>query len=105
VAVECCRKGSFGQRELARYEELWRDDFGRELALGMAVLKARQRLSPAELDAILSSLRDPDIVREILEVGDMDRPAALLRRLALKPRVIRAAGIFLRGSLRSFITD
>ncbi|MDD1667245.1 MAG: NAD(P)/FAD-dependent oxidoreductase [Methanomicrobiales archaeon] len=104
VAADCCRRGSFRERDLARYEELWKADFGRELALGMAVLRARQELSAAELDAILSALRDPEIVREILEAGDMDRPSTLFRRLVVRPRVIRAAGILLRGGLRSFIT-
>ncbi len=95
---------TFRERDLARYEDLWKADFGRELSLGMAVLRARQGLSPGELDAILSAFNDPEIVREILETGDMDRPSALFRRLAVKPRVIRAAGILLKGGLRSFIT-
>jgi digeranylgeranylglycerophospholipid reductase len=104
VAVECCRKGSFRDRDLARYDELWKEDFGRELAVGMALYRARRSLSSAEVDAILSALRDPEIVREIVEHGDMDRPASLVRRLGTKPRVIRAAGILLRGGLRAFIT-
>ncbi|HVN72326.1 MAG TPA: NAD(P)/FAD-dependent oxidoreductase, partial [Desulfomonilia bacterium] len=104
VAVECCRKGSFGEQDLARYEELWKADVGRELSLGMALHRARRELSPAEVDAILAAFRDPEIVEEIVKYGDMDRPSALFRRLALKPRVIRAAGILLRGTLRAFLT-
>ena len=103
VAVECCRKGSFRDRDLALYEKLWREDFGRELAIGMALYRARRGLSPAQVDAILEALRDPDTVREITEMGDMDRPAALIRRLGTNPRVIRAAGILLRGSLKTFL--
>jgi geranylgeranyl reductase family protein len=104
VAAECCRKGSFRDRDLARYERLWREDFGRELDLGMALYRARRKLTPAEMDAILAALRDPDIIREINQYGDMDRPSALVRRLALRPRVARAAGILLMGALRAFIT-
>ena len=104
VAVECCRTGSFRERDLSRYEELWRGDFGRELALGMALYRARRELSPAEVDAILGAFNDPGILAEIVELGDMDRPSALFRRLALSPRVIRAAGILLRGGLRAFLT-
>ncbi|MDD1658940.1 MAG: NAD(P)/FAD-dependent oxidoreductase [Methanomicrobiales archaeon] len=104
VAADCCRKGSFKDRDLARYEDLWRADIGRELAVGMALYRARRGLSPADVDAIISALRDPDIVREIVEHGDMDRPAALVRRLGTNPRVIKAAGILLRGGLRAFIT-
>jgi len=104
VAEECCRKGSFRDADLALYEKRWKEDFGRELAVGMALYRARRGLSPAEVDAILSALRDPDIVREIVKHGDMDRPAALVRRLGTNSRVIRAAGILLRGGLRAFIT-
>jgi geranylgeranyl reductase family protein len=104
VAEECRRKGSFHDRDLARYEDLWKEDFGRELAVGWAVYRARRGLSPAEVDAVIEALRDPDIVRDILEIGDMDRPAALIRRLAMNPRVIRAAGILLLGGLRTLIT-
>jgi flavin-dependent dehydrogenase len=105
VAAECCRKGTFRDRDLAAYEKLWKEDFGRELAIGMALYRARRGLSPAQMDAILEALRDPDIVREITELGDMDRPAALIRRLGTNHRVIRAAGILLRGGLRAFITQ
>jgi digeranylgeranylglycerophospholipid reductase len=105
VAVECFQKGSFGERDLARYEDLWRGDFGRELALGMALYRARRTLSPEEVDAVLAALNDPEIVGEIVKLGDMDRPSSLVRHLALSPRVIRAAGILLRGGLRAFLTD
>ncbi|HVP24693.1 MAG TPA: NAD(P)/FAD-dependent oxidoreductase [Methanomicrobiales archaeon] len=104
VAAECCRKGSFRDRDLAPYEKLWREDFGRELAVGMALFRVRRELSPAEVDSVIEALRDPDIVREIVEIGDMDRPAALVRRLGTNPRVIRAAGILLAGGLRALIT-
>jgi flavin-dependent dehydrogenase len=104
VAADCCQRESFRDIDLARYEDLWKEDFGRELTIGMALYRARRSLTPAEVDTILSSLRDPDIVREIVEHGDMDRPSALVRRLGMNPRVIRAAGILLRGGLRAFIT-
>jgi flavin-dependent dehydrogenase len=104
VAVECCSKGSFGGKELARYEQRWREDFGRELALGMALYRARKELTPREVDTILAALDDPEILEDIVEAGDMDRPSALFRRLALSPRVIRAAGILIRGTFRAFLT-
>ncbi|HUK38620.1 MAG TPA: NAD(P)/FAD-dependent oxidoreductase [Methanomicrobiales archaeon] len=104
VAAECCGKGTFRDRDLAPYERRWREDFGRELAIGWAVYRARRGLSPADVDAVIAALRDPDTVREILEVGDMDRPAAIIRRLAVNPRVVRAAGILLMGGLKGFLT-
>jgi len=104
VAIDCCRKGSFRERDLAPYEKRWKEDFGRELAAGMALYRARRALSNDDVDAILSALRDPDIIREIVEHGDMDRPATLIRRLGMNPRVLRAAGLLLRGGLRAFLT-
>jgi geranylgeranyl reductase family protein len=104
VAAACCQKGSFRDGDLASYEKRWKEDIGRELAVGMALYRARRGLSPSDVDAILSALRDPDIVREIVNHGDMDRPSALVRRLGMHPRVIRAAGILLCGGLRAFIT-
>jgi geranylgeranyl reductase family protein len=104
VAVECCRKGSFRDSDLALYERRWQEDIGRELAIGWALYRARRELSASEVDTIIGALRDPDIAQEITDLGDMDRPSAIVRRLAMNPRVIRAAGILLKGGLRALIT-
>jgi hypothetical protein len=61
-------------------------------------------MTPAEMDAVLSALRDPEITETIVRYGNMDRPAALARRLLTNPRVIRAAGILLRSGIRTILT-
>ena len=61
--------------------------------------------APFQTDPHAGSIQfHEDIIREITRYGDMDRPSGLVRRLALRPRVIKAAGIFLMGALRTFIT-
>jgi len=105
VAVECCREGSFRDRDLAEYERRWKADIGRELAVGMAVYRARRGLPGEDVDAIIAARPGPGSGRGVVEYGDMARPSTIIRRLATKPRVIKAAGILLMGGLRSFITD
>jgi len=104
VAAECCEAGSFQDRDLAAYERRWKEDFGRELDIGWQLLQIRQRMTPAEMDAVLSALRDPETTETIVRYGNMDRPAALARRLLTNPRVIRAAGILLRSGIRTILT-
>jgi flavin-dependent dehydrogenase len=104
VVTECCERGSFRDRDLAAYERLWKDDFGRELEIGWHLLRIRQQMTMEEMDAVLSALRDPEITEIIIRQGDMDRPAALARRLLTNPRVIRAAGILVRSGIRTILT-
>ena len=104
VAAECCEQGSFRDRDLAAYERRWKEDFGRELEIGWHLLRIRQQMTTEEVDAVLSALRDPEITEIIVRQGDMDRPAALARRLLTNPRVIRAAGILLRSGVRTILT-
>ena len=104
VAAECCGRGSFTDRDLADYDRRWKEDFGRELEIGWHLLRVRQQMTPEEMDAVLSALRDPEITEIIVRQGDMDRPGALARRLLTNPRVIRAAGILVRSGVRAFLT-
>ena len=104
VAGDCCEQGSFRDRDLAAYEHRWKEDFGRELEIGWHILQIRQQMTPAEMDAVLAALRDPEVTEVIVRQGDMDRPAALARHLLTNPRVIRAAGILLRSGIRTILT-
>ncbi|MDD1657961.1 MAG: NAD(P)/FAD-dependent oxidoreductase [Methanomicrobiales archaeon] len=103
VVAECCEQGSFRDRDLAAYERRWKEDFGRELEIGWHLLRIRQQMTTEEMDAVLAALRDPEITEIIVRQGDMDRPAALARRLVSNPRVIRAAGILVRSGIRTIL--
>lgn len=103
VVVDCCECDDF--RDLAAYERRWREDFGRELDIGMRLFSLRQRLTPEKIDRILRAMDDPAVIRTIIERGDMDRPAGLVRSLAAHPSLLRAAGIVFRAAVREIATN
>jgi hypothetical protein len=70
----------------------------------MKALHMRQRMAPEEIDHLCRALDDPDIIRTIVEHGDMDRPGTLLRKLALKPALARTMGILFASGVRRILT-
>ncbi|KQC05118.1 MAG: geranylgeranyl reductase [Methanoculleus sp. SDB] len=104
VAVECCNGNSFGESALRDYERRWKADFGQEIALGYRLWQARQRIGPAQMQKLCRALNDPSVTRLIVSQGDMDRPSILVRRLLLKPAVIRACGSLVTTELGKFLT-
>jgi len=104
VAAACCARGAFDDGSLRDYERRWREDFGKELDIGMKALQMRQRMTPEEIDRLCRALDDPEIIRTIVEHGDMDRPGTLLRKLALKPALARAMGILFASGVRRILT-
>jgi len=105
VAPECCAKGTFDDRSLQAYERRWQADFGRELGLGLQLLKMRQKMSPEEIDRLCRALNDPDILDTIVKYGDMDRPGTLVRQLAVKPAVLKAAGLLFYSGVRQILKN
>ena len=53
------------------------------------------------MDALIRALGNADIVRTIVEFGDMDRPGILVRKLLRKPAILRCAAPLLRSGLMS----
>jgi len=104
VAATCVARGTFDDGSLRDYERLWKEDFGRELDIGMKVLRMRQRMTAEEIDRFCRALNDEDLIRTIVEHGDMDRPGALLSRLALKPALVRSMGILFASGVRQILT-
>ncbi|WP_300236857.1 NAD(P)/FAD-dependent oxidoreductase [Methanoculleus sp.] len=104
VAAACCSGGTFDNAHLQDYERRWKEDFGRELDIGMKALRMRQRMTPEEIDRLCRTLNSPEIIRTIVEHGDIDRPATLLRKLLVKPAVARAMGILFASEVRRIIT-
>ena len=91
----------FTDAALADYEQRWKSDIGRELDLGFRFFQMRQTISAQEMDALIRALSDPDIVRTIVEYGDMDRPGVLVKKLLRKPAILRCAAPLLRSGLLS----
>ncbi|MDN7012725.1 NAD(P)/FAD-dependent oxidoreductase [Methanoculleus sp. FWC-SCC3] len=105
VAAECVARGAFDDGSLRDYERRWKDDFGKELDIGMKALRMRQKMTPEDIDRLCRALDNPDLIRTIVEHGDMDRPGTLLRKLALKPALARAMGILFASGVRRILTD
>ena len=104
VAAACLARGTFDDASLRDYERRWKEDFGKELDIGMKALRVRQRMTPEEIDRLCRALNDPDLIEMIVEHGDMDRPGTLIRKLALKPALVRAMGILFASGVRQILT-
>jgi digeranylgeranylglycerophospholipid reductase len=102
VVVEACSRGRFDDPVLSGYEQRWQADFGRELALGFRLFGMRQHLSGQDMDDLVRALADPEIVRTIEEYGDMDRPSGLVKKLLVKPAVLRLIGPLVKTGLKTF---
>jgi digeranylgeranylglycerophospholipid reductase len=101
VAVEACSRDTFTDTFLEGYERKWREDFGHELELGFRLFSMRKNLNKEDMDSLILALNDPEIVRTIEEHGDMDRPGKLIKKLLMKPAVLRLISPLLRSGLRS----
>jgi digeranylgeranylglycerophospholipid reductase len=104
VAAACCETDTFTDAALAVYEQRWKADMGRELDLGFRIFQMRQTISAREMDAFIRALSDPEVVRTIVAYGDMDRPGVLVKKLLLKPAILRCAAPLLRSGLLSLFT-
>jgi digeranylgeranylglycerophospholipid reductase len=104
VAALCCDEGDFSDGALSRYEQRWKGDFGRELALGFRLFRLRRRFGPEQTEAMVRTLNDPALIETIVRHGDMDRPGALVRRLAANPLLFGTLGtLFGKELIKSII--
>ena len=101
IASICCENDTFADEDLFAYERRWQADMGRELDLGYRIFQMRQKISAGDMDALIRALNDPDMIRTIVEYGDMDRPGSLVKKLLLKPAILRCAAPLIRSGLQS----
>jgi flavin-dependent dehydrogenase len=104
IAAKCCESDVFSETALGKYEQRWKEDIGRELDLGYRIFLMRQKISATDMDAIIRALDDPDILRTIVEFGDMDRPGILVKKLLKKPAILRCAAPFIRSGILSIFS-
>lgn len=97
VIGEAVRKGKFSDDDLSPYEKAWRADFGRELSLGLRLFEVRRKMTPGDIAGIIRALDDPAIIRDIVSLGDMDRPGKIVRRLATRPELFPLLGTIIRS--------
>ena len=102
VAIESADAGDTTDAFLSRYEALWREDFGRELDMGLLALQFRRNLDVKDINTLIKALNKPETLDIITRFGDMDRPSDLLKRLAMKPELYGTFGkIGIKGFVRS----
>jgi hypothetical protein len=56
------------------------------------------------MDTLIRALDDPDILRTIVEYGDMDRPGILVKKLLAKPAILRCAAPLIRSGILSLLS-
>ncbi|MDO5844736.1 MAG: NAD(P)/FAD-dependent oxidoreductase [Methanocorpusculum sp.] len=101
VAVSVCESGNYSDEALSVYENLWRNDFGRELDTGLKALKLRRGFTEADIDSVLGALNNPDIIETIINYGDMDKPSTILKKLITRPEVMaKLSAVGIRGLFR-----
>jgi geranylgeranyl reductase family protein len=96
TAAGCLERGDLSDEALRAYETRWREDFGRELALGYRLFLARRRMTPEEIDRLLCAFGSPRVIRTIVDYGDMDRPSGLFARLVRMPALWPVLPIIMR---------
>jgi len=104
AAIACCAKGRFDDQALSLYEELWKSDLGTTLEAGYRFFRLRQKLSPEDIDHLIRTLNDPDLIAAIVQFGDIDKPGPLLQKLIRKPAVLCALGSLVRPGLLSLFS-
>jgi digeranylgeranylglycerophospholipid reductase len=102
AAAECCRRNDSSDRVLSAYEKAWREDFGRELESGYRFFRMRQKIAPDKMDRLVQALNTPEIIRDIAEFADMDRPEAIISRILRNPKIYPVLGILLKQAVTNF---
>lgn len=101
VALKCCSSGKFDKSMTAVYEKMWKADIGRELKTGMALYNMRKKISDKQIDNLLRCINTPEILDEIIKYGDMDRPQKIIKKMMLKPQIVKTLGKFAASELKS----
>lgn len=100
TAVEALKVGDTSAEFLARYEERWKGDIGKELKRYLFLHKVFSRLTDKQLEEIFDILSRPKLLRIISELGDIDYPVRMiLALLKEEPRLLKYVGSAVRGLL------
>lgn len=98
TAVEALEAGDTSAAFLARYEERWKGDIGKELKRYLYLHKVLSRLTDAQLEEIHRLLRRPAILETIVALGDIDYQwRVVLGLLKQEPRFLKYLGPAVRA--------
>jgi len=88
TAVKAIETGKTQADYLKEYEYAWKQDFGNELQKGLRLLQIRQKITPDEMEKIVTTLSNPSVIEKIISKGDIDRPSKLIKGLLLNPHIL-----------------
>lgn len=85
IAAETALSGVPNQRAAAAYESEWRSTIGREIAFGRSIRRILETLTDRDLNAVIATCDEPDLLSFLAEQADIDRFHRLPDELAARP--------------------
>lgn len=82
---EAFRSGDLTQRTMARYEERWRKEIGRELRVGSYFRRLGGRLTDAQIDHLIRAYRNPDFRDLVHRSAVFERHSRFILALLTSP--------------------
>ncbi len=114
VAARALREDDLSEKKLARYQQLWEEEFAEEINCGVGHRQSYLRFSDSDIDQLLRFLDKPYWKSLILKHGDIDYPSWLARRLfsagPWMQKFVRAAlalngyGLNLKNGLKNILS-
>ena len=81
---------SRGRTSLAEYDNLWKDEFGKELSRAFRIRKVFLKLTDKKIDKALRIFAQPEVKRLMEQKGDIDYPASISSSiLRLAPKLVQ----------------
>ena len=102
VAAMAALENDTTAMRLSEYDRRWRAEIGKELALGMRIHKFIGGLKDEEMDELINSMNEPQILDTITIYGDMDHPSILIKKL-LNPANSRSLFRIFRAFAKSVL--
>jgi len=102
VAAMAALENDTTAMRLSEYDRRWRAEIGKELALGMRIHKFIGGLKDEEMDELINSMNEPQILDTITKYGDMDHPSILIKKL-LNPANSRSLFRIFRAFAKSVL--
>lgn len=94
VVIQALEKGDYSRDFLAKYEELWKKDIGKELKKAQWIHKIYRKIKDVEFDKIIEMLNSEEIIDTINKYGDIDYPSKVAWKiLKKKPTLLRYINI------------
>ncbi len=102
IADGALRAGDLSSSRLEEYDRAWRREFGEEFGRALALRRIFTRLTDADLDRLIETLRSSELLGTIVAFGDIDFPTHVVRRLlGESPSLVRLMPKALGAWLRS----